>query len=205
MMYALPLPNGRIQIVDRTGAPIVGGKVYHYAPGGLTPKDTYQNYAATILNDNPVILDDIGSAAIWGIGRYRQIVLRADDTQVWDEETAVLTNQPYEAGFYWSTTPSPSTIICAWNFTQTVDFETNFVGAYGFAESPPSVATAFDIKIDATTPVGTLTYATDGSATFDSGLTPTWTPGQRLTIHTPVGGANGAAGMSATFLGVLRP
>lgn len=86
-MAARQLPNGKQQFEDINGAPLVGGKVYHYIPSTLTPKDTWQNAGQTILNDNPITLDLRGQAVIWGSGSYRQIVLDADGNQIWDQVT----------------------------------------------------------------------------------------------------------------------
>lgn len=85
---ATKLPNGRQQFFHpTTGELLVGGKVWHYVPGTSTLKDTWQNAGATALNTNPVILDSQGSAAIWGKGAYRQLLLAANNDQIWDEVT----------------------------------------------------------------------------------------------------------------------
>lgn len=44
----------RIQLIDSNGDPIVNGYIYTYAAGTSTPKDTYDDYAATIVNPNPI-------------------------------------------------------------------------------------------------------------------------------------------------------
>lgn len=87
-MSALPLPNARVQFIDGNGAPIVGGQVFTYIPGTTTPKTTWQDADQTILNDNPIILDDLGSAAIWGDGAYRQVVYNVDGDLIWDADTS---------------------------------------------------------------------------------------------------------------------
>ncbi len=88
MATALPLPNAKTQFVDIDGKPIVAGTVGHYEPGGLTPKDTWQDFARNVTNDNPLTLDARGQAAIWGAGRYRQIVKDSLGNLIWDAETA---------------------------------------------------------------------------------------------------------------------
>lgn len=82
------LPNGRQQFEGALG-PLVGGSVYHYIPGTTTFKATWQDPGATILNTNPIILDGIGSAAIWGNGAYRQVVFDSLGNQVWDQVTSI--------------------------------------------------------------------------------------------------------------------
>lgn len=82
------LPNGKQQIVDSNGAPCVGCKLYFYIPETTTPKDTWQDSDQTILNTNPVVLDDLGTAIIYGTGTYRQILKDASGTTLWDAITA---------------------------------------------------------------------------------------------------------------------
>lgn len=85
---ATKVPNGRQQFWDPvTSQLLVGGFVWNYIPGTATPKDTWQDIGATALNTNPIVLDSEGSAAIWGKGAYRQLVLDSDGNQIWDETT----------------------------------------------------------------------------------------------------------------------
>lgn len=82
------LQNGKQQFETILGTPLVGGKVYFYAPGTETPKATYQDQALTIANTNPVVLDARGQAIIWGSGTYRQVVVDAFGVQIWDQIVA---------------------------------------------------------------------------------------------------------------------
>jgi len=82
------LPNGQQQFTDNNGAPLALGTVAFYIPGTLTPKDTYQDSAGTILNANPLTLDAAGRATIWGAGYYRQIVQDSLGNTIWDKVTA---------------------------------------------------------------------------------------------------------------------
>ena len=82
------LPNGRQQFFHpTTGDLLVGGKVWHYITGTSTLKDTWSDVGGIALNTNPVVLDSQGSAAIWGKGAYRQLLLAANNDQIWDEST----------------------------------------------------------------------------------------------------------------------
>lgn len=78
------LPNGKQQFIDINGKPLVGGQVFHYEVGTLTPKNTYQDIGETIPNTNPVILDARGQGAIYGTGNYRQILKDATGVTIWD-------------------------------------------------------------------------------------------------------------------------
>lgn len=84
MATGILLPNGKQAFTDANGHPLAGGKVYFYAANTLTPKDTYQDPAMTILNTNPVILNARGEATIFGLGAYRQILKDASDVTIWD-------------------------------------------------------------------------------------------------------------------------
>lgn len=82
------LPNGKQQFFAADGTLCVGCKVYFYIPNTTVPKDTYIDAAATTLNTNPVVADSIGSAIIYGIGTYRQILKDASGNTIWDTVTA---------------------------------------------------------------------------------------------------------------------
>lgn len=81
------LLNGEQQFIDANGAPLAGGEVYFYVPNTTTPKTTYQNYAETVPNTNPVILNSAGRAIIWGTGLYRQVVYDQYGNLIWDQQT----------------------------------------------------------------------------------------------------------------------
>lgn len=79
------LPNGRQQILDANGIPLVGGKVYFYAPGTTNPKTVWADPGQASPLTNPVVLDNLGSMSAYGIGSYRQIVLDQNNVQLWDQ------------------------------------------------------------------------------------------------------------------------
>lgn len=91
MTIATLLPNAKQSFTNGNGTPLAGGKVYFYVPGSTTPKNTWQNSSATILNTNPIILDAAGRAIIYGTGAYRQIVVDANGNTIWDQITTDLT------------------------------------------------------------------------------------------------------------------
>lgn len=49
---------------------------------------TWQDSDGTTANANPVILDSVGAAVIWGNTTYRQVVHDASDNLIWDEVVA---------------------------------------------------------------------------------------------------------------------
>jgi len=80
-------PNPKMQFFDQNGNPLVGGKVYTYLTGTLTPQFTFTDATGTVNNTNPVILDARGEASIWlGNLPYRFILKTADDVTVWTSD-----------------------------------------------------------------------------------------------------------------------
>lgn len=206
MTFALPLPNGRVQFLDHNGQPLVGGSVTFYVPGSLTPKDTYQNYDATILNANPLTLDALGSAVIWGIGRYRQVVTDQSGNQIWDEETAVLTDRPYEAGFSAAGGFTAGAELARWYVTQAGDFDAAFAGSFGGASPAPGSSVAFEIKRNASVLLGYLTVDTGGAMTISAVTSALqFAPGDFVSWHVPSGGADIITQVAATLKGSLTP
>lgn len=80
----LPQPKQTFQ--DNTGNPLAGGKIYTYAAGTLTPKDTYQDAGLTVANTNPVIANSRGEVVMYGSGQYRVILKDAQDNTIWDRD-----------------------------------------------------------------------------------------------------------------------
>jgi len=85
-MAITQIPNGRQQFFNADG-PLVGGRVYTFVPGTTVAKTTYVDNTGTSTNTNPITLDAIGSAAIWGNGAYRQQVFDSLGNEVWDAVT----------------------------------------------------------------------------------------------------------------------
>ncbi len=132
------LPPGKQQFIDGNGIPIEGGFVYFYIPNTTTPKDTYQNAAATILNTNPVRLDAGGYAIIYGQGIYRQIVTDSGGNQIWDQ----LTSDTDVGGLAWgevSTGTPNAQVVAAWSFSQRAGQQVSFIA--GFTNTGPLTVT----------------------------------------------------------------
>jgi hypothetical protein len=68
------LPEGRQSFETAAGIPLVGGKVYTYDAGTLTPRLTYAD---------PVILDSRGEATIFWSGGYKVILKDSLDNTIW--------------------------------------------------------------------------------------------------------------------------
>jgi hypothetical protein len=73
----------KFRAFDANGQPLAGGKLYAYAAGTTTLKDTYADIGGT-LNPNPVLLDANGEADLWlGAGAYKLKLTDSDDAQQW--------------------------------------------------------------------------------------------------------------------------
>ena len=75
----------QIQILDNSGNPLNGGKVYTYEAGTTTPLASYTDQGETVQNANPVILDSAGRANIWlsTSTKYKITVTTSDDTTLY--------------------------------------------------------------------------------------------------------------------------
>ena len=67
---------------------LAGGSVGFYIPATNTPKQTWQNSGETVLNTNPVTLDQNGCAVVYGAGIYRMVVQDSLGNTVYDKLTA---------------------------------------------------------------------------------------------------------------------
>jgi len=91
------LPNGKQYFTDSAGAPLVGGRLYTYDAGTNNPRTTYQDYAETVPNTNPIILDARGEALVFWSGSYKVVLKDAADVTIWTvdyvSDTSLLVNQ----------------------------------------------------------------------------------------------------------------
>ena len=61
---ATPVIQPRMHFSDKEGQPLIGGKVYSFKVGEPVFKPTYRNSEFTAANQNPILLDQAGSALI---------------------------------------------------------------------------------------------------------------------------------------------
>lgn len=87
MTIATILPTGRTCFYDANGVPLVNGYIYFYIPNTNTPKNTWQDAGQNTLNVNPVRLDSLGSALIYGYGQYRMLVKDSSLNTIYDALT----------------------------------------------------------------------------------------------------------------------
>ena len=81
-------PTPFMQFMDANGEPLVGGKLYTYAAGTTTPLATYTDATGSTPNTNPVILNTLGSAAVWcGTQQYAFTLKTSTDVLVWTADS----------------------------------------------------------------------------------------------------------------------
>ncbi len=59
------MPPPILQFFDANGLPLVGGKLYSYVAGTVTPHATYLDSGLSSPNANPIILDGDGKCVVW--------------------------------------------------------------------------------------------------------------------------------------------
>lgn len=77
-------PTPKLQFLDLSGQPLVGGKLYSYQAGTTTPLATYTDSSATVSNPNPIILDARGEASVWlGATLYKFRLENSAGAEIW--------------------------------------------------------------------------------------------------------------------------
>lgn len=76
------------QVSDANGNPLPGAKLYFYASGTSTPKNTYSDQGLTVANSNPVGADAAGrfGPIFLEVGDYKVALHTAEDALVWTSD-----------------------------------------------------------------------------------------------------------------------
>lgn len=81
---AQPLFQPQQHFVDNSGNPCAGCKLYSWFAGTTNPQPTYTDATEAHQNQNPVVLDASGSAAIWmGSSAYKFALIDTFGTTLW--------------------------------------------------------------------------------------------------------------------------
>lgn len=81
---AVLTPTAKMQFLDATGAPLVGGLVYTYQAGTTIPQATYIDSTGSTANPNPIVLDARGEANIWlGAATYKIRLSDPYGAEIW--------------------------------------------------------------------------------------------------------------------------
>lgn len=83
-------PLSRVPFIDENGDPMVGAKLYFYDSETTTPQVVYSDAALSTAIDQPILANARGAFPIIFLnpspGSYRQKLLEADDTLVFDDD-----------------------------------------------------------------------------------------------------------------------
>lgn len=73
---------------DINGRPLVGGKLYTYEANSSTPAPTYRDKSGTLLNENPISLDERGECEVWLVDglRYKMVLVDSIGTRIWEAD-----------------------------------------------------------------------------------------------------------------------
>ena len=80
-------------LIDSDGLPLSAGKVETYNAGTLTSKTTWTDQSKTTPAANPIILDSLGQAKIFGDGAYKFIIKRSDNTTLTTLDNIIINEQ----------------------------------------------------------------------------------------------------------------
>ena len=77
-------PSPLMQFFTANGAPLVGGLLYTYAAGTVTPQSTYTDSTGNTANTNPVVMNSRGEAAVWlDSALYYMVLKDSTGAQIW--------------------------------------------------------------------------------------------------------------------------
>ncbi|MDC9825682.1 hypothetical protein PRN20_18260 [Devosia sp. ZB163] len=83
-------PGGRTPWLDENGAPMVGAQLFFYDVNTTTPQVVYTDGSLSVAHDQPILANARGIFPIVYLnptpGSYRQKMLEADDTLVFDDD-----------------------------------------------------------------------------------------------------------------------
>lgn len=97
---AQPLFQPHVTFVNNSGEPCAGCKLWSWSAGTTTPQPTYTDASEATQNQNPVVLDASGSAAVWmGSSAYKFALIDTYGTTLWTVDN-VLAPSPGGTGLY---------------------------------------------------------------------------------------------------------
>lgn len=173
-LFTLP----RQFVVDGSGSPRSGAKLFFYEAGTLTLQDTYSDNALATANTNPVVADAAGVFGPIYLANlnYRVILKDSADVQIWDQDNV---NAPL-LGLLGTTFETKSG-----NYTVTTDDKGKYFDSQGtFTFSLPAAATAGNGFVFAVfnSDVGKVTINPDGAELVNGLSTIVLYPGDFVTL-----------------------
>lgn len=79
-------------MITTSGKPLASGKVYTYTAGTSTPNALYTDVGKTTPASNPIILNSMGKALVYGDGVYKFVIKDANDVTIETRDNLVYQN-----------------------------------------------------------------------------------------------------------------
>lgn len=162
------------QVVDSTGAPASGWKVYTYVAGSSTPLATYTTSAGNVSQTNPIEINALGfptTGQIWLTAgqSYKLVLTNASDVVQKTEDNVAGVNDTSVSIDQWQDSGLTPTYVSATQFTLAGDQTSAFqVGRR--VKCTVTAGTVYGrISVSAYAALTTVTVVND-SGTLDSGL-----------------------------------
>ena len=162
------------QVVDSSGNPASGWKIYSYAAGSSTAQDTYTTSAGSVAQSNPIIINSLGfptTGQIWLTSgqSYKLVLTNASDVVQKTEDNISGVNDTSVTIDQWVASGLTPTYVSATSFTLTGDQTTAFHVGRRLKTTNSGGTIYSTITTTAYGALTTVTVAND-SGTLDSGL-----------------------------------
>lgn len=162
MSTSLLIPP-KARFLTTAGLPLVGGKVYTYTAGTLTPQTSYTDSTGGTPNANPVILDSAGQADIWLSGNYKIVLQDSLGVTQWTVDNVTSINS-VTTSQYLVTTGSANAYI----LTPTPGLTSYIAGQQFYIKFNVTNTAASTINISGLGPINIVTLT--GSALVNQSL-----------------------------------
>ncbi len=163
------------QIVDASGNPATGWKIYTYVAGSSTPLATYTTSAGNVAQSNPIIIDSLGFPTVGQIwltagSTYKLVLTDSNDVVKKTEDNVSGVNDSSISQDEWLDSGVTPTYVSATSFTLVGDQTSAFHVGRRLKCSVTAGTTYSRITASAYGAMTTITVVNDGSLTLDSGL-----------------------------------
>lgn len=163
------------QVVDASGNPATGWKIYTYVAGSSTPLATYTTSAGNVAQSNPIIIDSLGFPTVGQIwltagSTYKLVLTDANDVVKKTEDNVSGVNDSSVSIDEWIDSGVTPTYVSATSFTLVGDQTSAFHVGRRLKCTVTAGTTYSRIVSSAYGALTTVTVVNDGSLTLDSGL-----------------------------------
>lgn len=163
------------QVVDASGNPATGWKIYTYVAGSSTPLATYTTSAGNVQQSNPIEIDTLGFPTVGQIwltagSTYKLVLTDENDVVKKTEDNISGVNDTSVSTDEWLDSGVTPTYVSATSFTLVGDQTSAFHVGRRLKSAVTAGTTYSRITASAYGALTTVTVANDGSLTLDSGL-----------------------------------